>query len=39
MDKSAKSDPEIRSKTHFWPFDGFNVPEDKSVVVEVFPTL
>ena len=39
MDKSAKGDPEIRSKTHFWPFDGFDVPEDKSVVVEVFPTL
>ena len=37
--KALRSDPEIRSKTHFWPFDGFDVPEDKSVVVEVFPTL
>jgi hypothetical protein len=24
---------------HFWPFDGFDVPEGKSVVAEVYPSL
>jgi diadenosine tetraphosphate (Ap4A) HIT family hydrolase len=24
---------------HFWPFDGWNVPEGKSVVAEVYPAL
>jgi len=24
---------------HFWPFDGFDVPADKSVIVEVYPSI
>lgn len=28
-----------RSRVHFWPFDGFEVPEGKSVVAEVYPAL
>ena len=24
---------------HFWPFDGWEIPEDKSVVAEVYPSL
>jgi hypothetical protein len=27
------------SRPHFWPFDGFEVPEGKSVVAEVYPSL
>ncbi|HTQ80861.1 MAG TPA: hypothetical protein VMM92_12755 [Thermoanaerobaculia bacterium] len=27
------------SRVHFWPFDGFEVPAGKSVVVEVYPDL
>lgn len=26
-------------RVHFWPFDGWKVPPDKSVVVEVYPAL
>ena len=37
--KSLRADSEIRAATHFWPFDGFDVPKGKSVVVEIFPTL
>jgi hypothetical protein len=28
-----------RSPLHFWPFDGLEVPEGKSVVAEVYPAL
>jgi len=28
-----------RRPLHFWPFDGWEVPEDKSVVAEVYPAL
>jgi hypothetical protein len=28
-----------RSRVHFWPFDGFDVPEGKSVIAEVYPAL
>ncbi|MEZ5491912.1 MAG: hypothetical protein R3F50_16610 [Gammaproteobacteria bacterium] len=31
--------PGGRSYIHFWPFDGFEVPEGKSVIVEVYPAL
>lgn len=31
--------PGGRSNVHFWPFDGFDVPEGKSVVAEVYPAL
>jgi len=37
--KILRGDPEIRTNTHFWPFDGFDIPEGKSVVTEIFPTL
>lgn len=26
-------------KIHFWPFDGWDVPEGKSVIVEVYPSI
>jgi hypothetical protein len=26
-------------KVHFWPFDGWAIPKDKSVVAEVYPSL
>jgi hypothetical protein len=28
-----------KPRPHFWPFDGFDVPEGKSVVAEVYPSL
>ena len=31
--------PATRDRLHWWPFDGFNVPEGKSVVAEVYPSL
>jgi len=27
------------SRPHFWPFDGFEIPPNKSVIVEIFPSL
>jgi hypothetical protein len=30
---------ECKRPIHFWPFDGWKIPEDKSVVVEVYPSL
>lgn len=30
---------ELGGKIHFWPFDGFCVPEGKHVVAEVYPSL
>jgi len=31
------SDPARRP--HFWPFDGFEIPDDTSVIAEIFPSL
>ncbi len=31
--------PNARSLVHFWPFDGFEVPDGKSVIAEVYPSL
>ena len=31
--------PGLLQRVHFWPFDGFDVPEDKSVVAEAYPSL
>ena len=31
--------PGGRPRVHFWPFDGFEVPEGKSVIAEVYPAL
>ena len=28
-----------KSRIHFWPFDGFDVPEGKPVIAEVYPSL
>jgi hypothetical protein len=28
-----------KERVHFWPFDGWNVPEGKSAIVEVYPSL
>ena len=30
---------EAKSRIHFWPFHGFDVPEGKSVIAEVYPSL
>jgi hypothetical protein len=30
---------QARGKLHFWPFDGWEVPEGKSVVAEVYPSI
>ena len=34
-----RESPILRDKVHFWPFDGFEVPEGKSVIAEAYPTL
>jgi hypothetical protein len=28
-----------RDKVHFWPFDGWEVPSGRSIVIEVYPSL
>ena len=28
-----------KNRTHFWPFDGFDVKPGKNVVAEIFPSL
>ena len=30
---------EVGDRVHFWPFDGWDVPVGRSVVVEVYPSL
>jgi hypothetical protein len=30
---------QVGKKVHFWPFDGWKVPESKSVIVEVYPAI
>jgi hypothetical protein len=34
-----RESPALRGKVHFWPFDGFEVPEGKSVIAEAYPAL
>jgi hypothetical protein len=29
----------VKDRVHFWPFDGWSVPPDRSVVAEVYPAL
>ncbi|MDD2468722.1 MAG: hypothetical protein PHI97_32515 [Desulfobulbus sp.] len=29
----------LGNRIHFWPFDGWNIPQGKSVLVEVYPSL
>jgi len=38
LDEMRRS-PGFLEKVHFWPFDGFDVPEDKSVIAEAHPLL
>ena len=30
---------EVGDKVHFWPFDGWDVPDGKSVIAEVYPSI
>lgn len=30
---------EVGEKVHFWPFDGFDIPDGKSVIAEVYPSI
>jgi hypothetical protein len=30
---------DLLGKVHFWPFDGFDIPDDKSVIAEVYPSI
>lgn len=30
---------QVGTKLHFWPFDGFDIPEGKSVIAEVYPSI
>lgn len=34
-----RADPRLLGKVHFWPFDGWVPPLEKSVVAEVYPAL
>ncbi len=36
---ALRDDPKITQRTHFWPFDGFDVPRGKSVIAETYPSL
>ncbi len=29
----------LGDRVHLWPFDGWNIPEDRSAIVEVYPAL
>ena len=31
--------PELTDRVHWWPFDGFEVPDGKSVIAEVYPSI
>jgi len=37
--RTMRRHPGLLDRVHFWPFDGFDIPEDKSVVVEAYPSL
>ena len=37
--RAWRADPKLRYRTHFWPFDGFDVPDGKHVVAECYPSL
>lgn len=30
---------DLNNRVHFWPFDGFGIPSNKSVIVEIFPSI
>jgi hypothetical protein len=29
---------EVGDRVHFWPFDGWDIPDDRSVITEVYPS-
>lgn len=37
--KHLRDDPKLRSQLHFWPFDGFDIPQGRSVICEIYPSL
>lgn len=37
--QQLRTDPKIKNKTHFWPFDGFDVEPGRSVVAEAWPSI
>ena len=37
--RKLRRSPAARDRLHWWPFDGFDVPDDKSVVAEIYPSL
>ena len=34
-----RNSPALHGRVHFWPFDGFEVPEGQSVIAEAYPAL
>ena len=34
-----RTHPEAKNRVHFWPFDGFDIPANKSVIAEAYPSL
>lgn len=30
---------EVGNRVHFWPFDGWSIPEERSVIAEVYPSI
>jgi hypothetical protein len=36
---ALRQEEDIRSRVHFWPFDGFQVPAGRSVIAEAYPAL
>lgn len=37
--KHIRDNPYLKGRLHFWPFDGFEIPSEKSVIAEVYPSL
>ena len=37
--RELRRSPTTRDRIHWWPFDGFEIPDGKSVVAEVFPSI
>ena len=37
--KIIRDQPGLLDNVHFWPFDGCNVPDEKSVIAETYPSM
>ncbi len=37
--KRLRNNPDLKARTHFWPFDGFGVETGRCVVAEIYPSL